>query len=109
MLKTATLSKPNNAFRHQVLIALNHGIRNKERFEDLSSEILNDIANQLVLVEDYGVRRQKLNALLKQIEEAQIVRRYNMMIETPDYNKQFSAALTYLSNQFKVRFSKYGL
>ena len=107
MLTAATLSKPNNLFRQNVLTILNKGIKHQERFEELSSEILNDVALQLILIEDYDVRKEKLDGLMKQIEQAQKIRRYNMMYESPGYNKQFSAALSHLSSQFKLRFSRY--
>ena len=104
---TTTFSKPNTAFRQQVLTVLNQGIRHHDRFEDLSSEILNDISLRLIMIDDYNLRKAKLNAFKRQIEEAQKIRRYNMMYESPGYNKQFSAALTHLLSQFKLRFSRY--
>ena len=75
--------------------------------EDISSDILNNVANQLLLVDDQTLRKNQLEALMKQIEEAQTIRRFNMMYESPTYNKQFGAALNYLSSQFRLRFSKY--
>ena len=46
----------------------------KTIFEELSSEILNDIALQLILIDDYEMRKEKLNGLMKQIEQAQKMR-----------------------------------
>ena len=106
-MSTTTILPNKSEFRQHVLSTLRHGITHHEEFEELSSDILNDIANQLVMLDDYSDRKTQLDNLMKQIEEAQTIRRFNMMYESPDYNKQFNAALNHLSNQFKLRFSKY--
>lgn len=106
MKKTLTAPSKSN-FRQHVLTTLRRGITQHEPFEDLSYTILHNISNDLVLIEDSTERKSQLDDFMRQIEEVQIIRRYNMTFETSDYNKQFNAALNHLSNQFKLRFSKY--
>jgi len=106
-MNETTLFPNKSEFRQHVLSTLRHGITHEERFEELSSSILNNIANQLVLLDDYSARKKQLDSLKKQIEEAQTIRMFNMMYESPNYNKQFNAALNHLSLQFRLRFSKY--
>ncbi len=103
-----TIQKPQSAdFSRQVLSKLSLGIKHEERFEDLSTDIINGVSNQLVLLEDHNQRKTKLNALMDQIEEARLIRRFHMVYESPVHNKQLNAALNFLSEQFKLRFSKY--
>ena len=104
----STIQTPQRAaFSRLVLSKLSLGIKHEERFEDLSSDILNNVSNQLVLLEDHNQRKHKLNALMDEIEEARLIRRFHMMYESPGHNKQLNAALNFLSDQLKLRFSKY--
>ena len=102
---TTQTAQPN--FGRHLLGKIKLGIRNNERFENLSTDILNNIANQLLMVEDYDLRKETLNSYLSEIEKAKLIRRYHMVYESPAYNKQLSAALNHLMSQFKMRFSKY--
>lgn len=106
-MQTSTLVNHKNEFRQHVLSTINQGIKHEDRFEDLSAEIVNTAANKLLLVDDYDLRKLQLISWMRQIEEAQTVRTFNMMFESPIYNKQFNAALNHLSSQFKQRFSRY--
>lgn len=102
---TTQTSQPN--FGRHLLGKIKLGIRNNERFENLSTEIVNNIANQLLMVDDYNLRKETLNNYLNEIEKAKLIRRYHMVYESPAYNKQLNAALNHLMGQFKLRFSKY--
>lgn len=102
---TTLTTQPN--FGRHLLGKIKLGIRNNERFENLSAEILNNIANQLLMVDDYNQRKETLNVYLNEIEKAKLIRRYHMVYESPAYNKELSAALNHLMGQFKMRFSKY--
>ena len=104
----STIQKPRKAaFSRQVLSRLSLGIKHEERFEDLSTDIINGISNQLVLIEDDNQRKHKLDALMDQINEARLIRRFHMVYESPSHNKQLNAALNFLSDQLKLRYSKY--
>jgi hypothetical protein len=96
-----------SGFSRQIVGTLKAGIRKNERFENLSTEILNNIANQLLLVDDLNVRKVTLSNYYLELEKAQKIRKFHMIYETPTNNKQLSAALMHLKGQFKLRFSKY--
>lgn len=103
-----TTQQPRSAaFSRQVLSKLSLGIKHEERFEDLSIDIVDGVSNQLVLIEDDNKRKQSLKALMDQIDEARLIRRFHMVYESPGHNKQLNAALNFLSDQLKLRFSNY--
>ena len=106
-MNLATTNNSSRNFGRQILGKLKTGIRNNERFENLSADIINSIANNLVLVDDQQQRREALNAYMAELEKAKLIRRFHMVYESPTNNKQLSAALNHLVGQFKLRFSKY--
>lgn len=103
-----TLANPTGRFfGRQVLSKLKTGIRNHEQFENLTTDILTSISQQLLLVDDYVARQEAINNYYKQLEKAQLIRQYHMVYENPSYNKQLQAALVHLKYQFKLRFERY--
>lgn len=94
-------------FRNHVLSFLQQGVKNEERFEDLASILVQQVSNSLLISEDYEYRKKTILDAMRQLEEAQKVRRYNMMHESPRHNKQLHAALNHLTSQFKLQFARY--
>ncbi len=106
-MQTLTADVTQSPFRLRLIAELNSGIRTQQKFEELSNNILTNISNELLLVSNFNERKEVLEQLKKQIDEAQIIRRFNMMHESPNHNKQLKAALSHLSNQFNLRYAKY--
>jgi len=101
---------PNEAgrfFGRQVLSKLKSGIRNKEKFENLSGEILNTISEQLLLMDNISDRKHTISDFYNEIEKAQLIRQYHMVYEKPEQNKLLNAALNHLKFQFKLRYQNY--
>lgn len=106
-MNTTTRTSNRSVFREEILNSLSSGIKNEERFENISLDIINGISHQLLLIDGYNQRKNAVDAFMKQLQEAELIRRYHMVYETPGHNKQLNAALAFLKEQFKLRFSKY--
>ncbi len=106
-MQSAQTTNQAHPFSRQIIGLLKSGIRKNERFEQLSTEILNNISNQLLMVDDHQSRKIALSNYYLELERAEKIRRFHMMYESPTNNKQLNAALNHLKSQFKLRFSKY--
>ena len=106
-MNTTHQEQKSKPFRQHILAKLNYGLKHEEPVEHTSSEILQNVSLELLQENNYVNRRVKLNSFLKQLEEAKLIRRYHMVYQSPYHNNQLNAALIHLTEQFKLKFSRY--
>ena len=101
------MEKSANRIRSEVLSRLKYGITHKESNERISSNLVNDLASRLVLVDSADERRSLIKSWYHDLKGADLIRKHHLNYNHPALNRELSIALNDVTIRFKQRFRNY--
>lgn len=101
------LAPPIGVINDGILKTINRGLKENYDSEYMVNDILNNISFAITMVGTSDERKQYLKDIYKEIERSKLIRKYNMIYQSPTNNRLMLNLLNQLSLHFKARFSRY--
>ena len=101
------MNTQTHPIRSEVLSVLRSNIKKHSFNESVYTNLINDLANKLILVNDPSTRKELIKKWYKDLEGAKSISRHHLYYQNPDETKQLNNALSDLTVRYKKRFHNY--